>query len=139
MVLLILWVTTAPRAERRMMYSYNVPLPIDRNCTRLWACRCAELVHEEMVRIAGQCEDGIGELRRFTGLRQRINDVVIEFLRTRLDPTQQMIESIVGMELAYINTNHPDFVGGQEGGFHAYGVDWFLLFVLQGDGYAPDC
>lgn len=26
-----------------------------------------------------------------------------------------MIENIIGMELAYINTNHPDFVGGQEG------------------------
>jgi dynamin 1-like protein len=85
-----------------------------------------------MVRIAAQCEDSIGELRRFTGLRQRINDVVIEFLRTRLDPTQQMIESIVGMELAYINTNHPDFVGGQEGpsrlnsSSHAYYAEFFF-------------
>lgn len=45
-------------------------------------CRCAELVHEEMVRIAGQCENSLGELRRFTALRQRINDVVTDFLRT---------------------------------------------------------
>ncbi|KNC86988.1 hypothetical protein SARC_00881 [Sphaeroforma arctica JP610] len=25
-----------------------------------------------------------------------------------------MIKQLIGMELAYINTNHPDFVGGQE-------------------------
>ena len=29
-----------------------------------------------------------------------------------LTPTNQMISNIVQMELAYINTNHPDFIGG---------------------------
>merc|ERR1712159_903728 len=29
-----------------------------------------------------------------------------------LGPTNQMISNIVQMELAYINTNHPDFIGG---------------------------
>lgn len=43
--------------------------------------RCAELVHDELVRIAAQCESSQGELRRFTGLRQRVNDVVADFLR----------------------------------------------------------
>jgi len=29
-----------------------------------------------------------------------------------LSPTDQMIKNLVEIELGYINTNHPDFVGG---------------------------
>lgn len=30
-------------------------------------------------------------------------------LRSRLSPTNTMVENIVSIELAYINTRHPDF------------------------------
>ena len=30
-------------------------------------------------------------------------------LRSRLSPTNAMVENIVSIELAYINTRHPDF------------------------------
>ena len=33
-------------------------------------------------------------------------------LRERLAPTQSMITDMIKIELAYINTNHPDFIGG---------------------------
>ena len=36
-------------------------------------------------------------------------DVVTNLLRSRLQPTNAMVENIVKIELAYINTKHPDF------------------------------
>lgn len=36
-------------------------------------------------------------------------EVASELLRERLEPTLMMIESLVRIETAYINTNHPDF------------------------------
>ena len=36
-------------------------------------------------------------------------DVVTNLLRSRLPPTNAMCENLVAVELAYINTKHPDF------------------------------
>ncbi|XP_077986935.1 dynamin-1-like protein isoform X2 [Glandiceps talaboti] len=69
--------------------------------------RCVELVHEEMQRIVQHC--GTQELLRFPKLHDRIVEVVTSLLRRRLAPTNAMVENIVGIELAYINTKHPDF------------------------------
>lgn len=38
-------------------------------------------------------------------------EVVSELLRERLAPTSQYVESLIAIERAYINTNHPDFLG----------------------------
>ena len=35
--------------------------------------------------------------------------MVTNLLRSRLPPTNVMVENIVAIELAYINTKHPDF------------------------------
>merc|ERR1712130_228444 len=43
------------------------------------------------------------------GLHEKIIDVVTNLLRSRLQPTNSMVENIVAIELAYINTKHPDF------------------------------
>jgi len=29
-----------------------------------------------------------------------------------MDPTKHMISNLINTEVAYINTNHPDFIGG---------------------------
>ena len=29
-------------------------------------------------------------------------------------PTQRMISNLIQIELAYINTSHPDFIGGKQ-------------------------
>lgn len=42
-------------------------------------------------------------------MHEKIIDVVTHLLRRRLPPTNTMVENIVGIELAYINTKHPDF------------------------------
>lgn len=72
--------------------------------------RCVELVHEEMQRIVQYCGTEVQqEMMRFPKLHQKIVDVVTQLLRTRLPPTNTMVENLVGIELAYINTKHPDF------------------------------
>lgn len=36
--------------------------------------------------------------------------MVTSVLRQRLQPTNQMVTNLVAVELAYINTRHPDFL-----------------------------
>ncbi|XP_066285019.1 dynamin-1-like protein isoform X10 [Branchiostoma lanceolatum] len=69
--------------------------------------RCVELVHEEMQRIINHC--GTQELLRFPRLHDRTVEVVTNLLRKRLPVTNSMVENIVQIELAYVNTKHPDF------------------------------
>lgn len=49
------------------------------------------------------------EMLRFPKLHESIVEVVTQLLRRRLPPTNSMVENIVCIELAYINTKHPDF------------------------------
>lgn len=70
--------------------------------------RCVELVHEEMQRIIQQC-GAQQELLRFPKLHEKVADVVTALLRKRLPITNQMVVNLVQIELAYINTKHPDF------------------------------
>lgn len=72
--------------------------------------RCVELVHEEMQRIIQHCGIEVQqEMQRFPKLHEQIVDVVTQLLRRRLPTTNQMVENLVAIELAYINTKHPDF------------------------------
>merc|ERR1712110_828543 len=72
--------------------------------------RCIELVHEEMQRIIQHSgADVQQEMLRFPRLHEKVVDVVTNLLRSRLPPTNSMVENIVAIELSYINTKHPDF------------------------------
>lgn len=92
--------------------------------------RCVELIHEEMQRIIQHCGTEVQQemLRfvyklcdilksvfniyfsyRFPKLHEKIVDVVTQLLRRRLPTTNVMVENLVQIELAYINTRHPDF------------------------------
>ncbi|XP_064632895.1 dynamin-1-like protein [Lineus longissimus] len=70
--------------------------------------RCVELVHEEMQRIIQHCGTQ-QEMLRFPKLHEKLVDVVTALLRRRLPTTNSMVENLVCIELAYINTKHPDF------------------------------
>jgi dynamin 1-like protein len=73
--------------------------------------RCVELVFDEMLKIVNQaCESK--ELMRFPRFHHRLMEVVVQLLRDRMAPTQAYIESLISIQTAYINTNHPDFIGG---------------------------
>ncbi|XP_078727502.1 dynamin-1-like protein isoform X1 [Lampetra fluviatilis] len=72
--------------------------------------RCVELVHEEMQRIIQHCSNySTQELLRFPKLHDAIVEVVTCLLRRRLPVSNEMVHNLVAIELAYINTKHPDF------------------------------
>ncbi|KAF7317763.1 Dynamin-related protein DNM1 [Mycena kentingensis (nom. inval.)] len=72
--------------------------------------RCVELVYEELVKICHNCTST--ELTRFPGLHAKLIEVVSELLRERLGPTSEYTESLIAIQAAYINTNHPAFIAG---------------------------
>lgn len=63
-----------------------------------------------MQRIIQHCGTEVQqEMLRFPKLHEKIVDVVTQLLRRRLPTTNIMVENLVAIELAYINTKHPDF------------------------------
>ncbi|EPQ56201.1 hypothetical protein GLOTRDRAFT_115554 [Gloeophyllum trabeum ATCC 11539] len=74
------------------------------------ALRCVELVYEELVKICHSCTST--ELQRFPRLHSQVVDVVSDLLRERLGPTSEYTQSLIDIQAAYINTNHPAFVQG---------------------------
>jgi dynamin 1-like protein len=52
------------------------------------------------------------ELQRFPRLLTQLVEVVSELLRERLGPTSEYVSSLIAIQAAYINTNHPDFQAG---------------------------
>ncbi|CAH0019372.1 unnamed protein product [Clonostachys rhizophaga] len=71
--------------------------------------RCVELVYEELIKICHTC--GSTELSRFPRLQAKLIETVSDLLRERLGPTSQYVESLISIQRAYINTNHPNFLG----------------------------
>lgn len=71
--------------------------------------RCVELVYEELIKIGHTC--GSNELSRFPRLQGKLIEVVSDLLRERLGPSSSYVESLISIQRAYINTNHPNFLG----------------------------
>lgn len=71
--------------------------------------RCVELVYEELIKICHTC--GSNELSRFPRLQAKLIEVVSDLLRERLGPSSSYVESLISIQRAYINTNHPNFLG----------------------------
>lgn len=71
--------------------------------------RCVELVYEELIKICHTC--GSTELTRFPRLQAKLIEVVSDLLRERLGPSSSYVESLISIQRAYINTNHPNFLG----------------------------
>jgi dynamin 1-like protein len=71
--------------------------------------RCVELVYEELIKICHNC--GFNELARYPRLQGKLIEVVSDLLRERLGPCSSYVESLISIQRAYINTNHPNFLG----------------------------
>ncbi|ATY61932.1 GTPase domain-containing [Cordyceps militaris] len=71
--------------------------------------RCVELVYEELIKICHTC--GSTELSRFPRLQAKLIETVSDLLRERLGPSSTYVESLISIQRAYINTNHPNFLG----------------------------
>ena len=76
------------------------------------------MVFEELRRIVVEIE--MPELARFQGLRKKINEQMLELLNECLKPTNNMVKNLVKVQDAYINTNHPDFMGGANSIFNMF-------------------
>ncbi|KAF9918244.1 vacuolar protein sorting-associated protein 1 [Lobosporangium transversale] len=75
--------------------------------------RCVNLVFDELVRILTQLLSK-QLFKRFPQLKDRFYQVVINFFRKRLDPTNKLVQDLIAMESCYINTGHPDFLNGHK-------------------------
>lgn len=75
---------------------------------------CVDLVFHELGRVALQCELLSSELIRFPQLRIRLLQVFQQLLKSCLEPTKAHIEALIQCELSFINTSHPDFIGGSQ-------------------------
>jgi dynamin 1-like protein len=53
-------------------------------------------------------------LQRFPRLHAQLIEVVSELLRERLGPTSDYTQSLIEIQAAYINTNHPSFISASE-------------------------
>lgn len=71
--------------------------------------RCVELVYEELIKICHTC--GSTELSRYPRLQAKLIETVSDLLRERLGPASNYVESLISIQRAYINTNHPNFLG----------------------------
>ncbi|OMO85268.1 hypothetical protein CCACVL1_10309 [Corchorus capsularis] len=74
--------------------------------------QCARFIYDELIKISHRCM--VNELQRFPVLRKHMDQVIGNFLRDGLEPSETMIGHIIEMEMDYINTSHPNFVGGSK-------------------------
>ncbi|KAI9227197.1 MAG: Dynamin central region-domain-containing protein [Piptocephalis tieghemiana] len=73
--------------------------------------KCITLVYDELCRILNQLLNK-PLFKRFPELRDRFHSVVIAFYKRALQPTNKLVQDLIAMEATYINTGHPDFLGG---------------------------
>ncbi|KAL7236063.1 hypothetical protein ACSBR1_019357 [Camellia fascicularis] len=72
--------------------------------------QCARFIYDELMKMSHRCM--VNELQRFPVLRKCMDEVLGNFLREGLEPSETMIGHIIEMEMDYINTSHPRFIGG---------------------------
>ncbi|KAG9302505.1 hypothetical protein G9A89_007209 [Geosiphon pyriformis] len=75
--------------------------------------KCVTLVYDELVRILSQLLQK-QLFKRFPGLKEKFNSVVINFFKKAMNPTNKLVTDLVAMETCYINTGHPDFLNGHK-------------------------
>ncbi|KAF8253127.1 hypothetical protein K440DRAFT_577066 [Wilcoxina mikolae CBS 423.85] len=73
--------------------------------------KCASLVYDELVRILSQLLQK-QFFRRYPSLKEKFYQVVIQFFKKAMQPTNKLVTDLVAMEACYINTGHPDFING---------------------------
>ncbi|KAK4401806.1 Dynamin-related protein 3A [Sesamum angolense] len=74
--------------------------------------QCARFIYDELIKMSHRCM--VNELERFPVLRKRMDEVTGNFLREGLVPSETMIGHMIEMEMDYINTSHPNFLGGSK-------------------------
>ena len=76
------------------------------------ALQCKEFVYAELLRIAAHSVPP--EVARFPHLKALLKEAMGELVARGAGPAEQMIKNLVACELSFINTSHPDFIGGNK-------------------------
>ncbi|XP_058761952.1 dynamin-related protein 3A-like [Vicia villosa] len=104
---------TGPKAA---LFVPDVPFEVlvRRQISRLLdpSLQCARFIYDKLMKISHRCM--VTELQRFPFLRKHMDEVIGNFLREGLEPSETMITHIIEMEMDYINTSHPNFIGGSK-------------------------
>ncbi|KAI9359261.1 Dynamin central region-domain-containing protein [Zopfochytrium polystomum] len=73
--------------------------------------KCVAMTYDELVRILNKLLQK-PVFRRFPPLREKFYNVVINFFKKASTPTSKLVSDIIMSEATYINSGHPDFLGG---------------------------
>ncbi|WVF66885.1 hypothetical protein IAT40_001628 [Kwoniella sp. CBS 6097] len=76
--------------------------------------RCCALVYDELIRILAHLLTKTQTFKRYPELKDRFNLVVISFFKNCMQPTNKLVSDMVAMQACYVNTTHPDFIGGHK-------------------------
>lgn len=71
---------------------------------------CLDHVFDELRKLLEQLEDR--NFSSFRNLRDAVGESVNVLLGKNREPARKMIHNLIQIELAHINTSHPDFIGG---------------------------
>lgn len=72
------------------------------------AVKCVEQVGFEVVNVLSKCSEVMSS---YPMLREETDRIVLEHLREQEGRTKDMMDMYIEVQLGYINTNHPDFIG----------------------------
>uniref|UniRef100_A0A673IFS7 Dynamin n=1 Tax=Sinocyclocheilus rhinocerous TaxID=307959 RepID=A0A673IFS7_9TELE len=70
--------------------------------------KCVDLVITELVNTVRQCTK---KLAQYPMLREEMERIVTQHIRDRESRTKNQVMLLIDIELAYMNTNHEDFIG----------------------------
>uniref|UniRef100_A0A1A7XG36 Interferon-induced GTP-binding protein Mx n=2 Tax=Iconisemion striatum TaxID=60296 RepID=A0A1A7XG36_9TELE len=70
--------------------------------------KCVDLVITELVNTVRQCTQ---KLAQYPLLREEMERIVTQHIRDRESRTKGQVMLLIDIELAYVNTNHEDFIG----------------------------
>ncbi|KAK9273908.1 hypothetical protein L1049_018720 [Liquidambar formosana] len=101
---------------RKAVFVPEVPFEVlvRRQIARLLdpSLQCLRFVYDELIKMSRACE--VTGMQRFPKLRRSMDEVVGKFLRDGVKPAERMIGNFIEMEMDFINSSHPNFIGGDK-------------------------
>uniref|UniRef100_A0A3P8P9H2 Interferon-induced GTP-binding protein Mx n=1 Tax=Astatotilapia calliptera TaxID=8154 RepID=A0A3P8P9H2_ASTCA len=70
--------------------------------------KCVDMVISELVNTVRQCTQ---KLAQYPMLREEMERIVTQHIRDRESRSKEQVMLLIDIELAYVNTNHEDFIG----------------------------
>lgn len=70
--------------------------------------KLVDLVTQEML---SMCKDATGKMNRYPRLREETERIITTYIREKEQSCKDQIMMLIDCELAYMNTNHEDFIG----------------------------